>query len=96
MGGGLVSAGAVPGVLQQAFPGDAAPLGADGDGFCRQTALTRDAVRRYVKPGLFAPEAGAHASNRYRQFGQAELDRAGVIRTAPAGLHPQADRRTPF
>lgn len=50
--------------------------------FCRQTALTRDAVRLYVKLGLFAPEVGAHASNRYRQFGQADLDRAGLIRTA--------------
>jgi len=50
--------------------------------FCRRADLTRDAVRLYVKLGLFAPNVGHNASNRYQQFGDAELDRAAVIRTA--------------
>ena len=50
--------------------------------FCRQADLTRDAVRLYVKLGLFAPNVGHNASNRYQQFGDADLDRAAVIRTA--------------
>ena len=50
--------------------------------FCRRAELTRDAVRLYVKLGLFAPHVGHSASNRYQQFGDADLDRAAVIRTA--------------
>jgi MerR family copper efflux transcriptional regulator len=50
--------------------------------FCRRADLTRDAVRFYVKLGLFAPNVGHNASNRYQQFGDADLDRAAVIRTA--------------
>ncbi|MBB5357635.1 DNA-binding transcriptional MerR regulator [Rhodanobacter sp. ANJX3] len=50
--------------------------------FCRRAELTRDAVRLYVKLGLFAPHVGHSASNRYQQFNEADLDRAAVIRTA--------------
>ncbi|MBB6243332.1 MerR family transcriptional regulator [Rhodanobacter sp. MP1X3] len=50
--------------------------------FCRQADLTRDAVRLYVKLGLFSPNVGHSASNRYQQFSDADLDRAAVIRTA--------------
>jgi len=50
--------------------------------FCRRADLTRDAVRLYVKLGLFAPNVGHSASNRYQQFSDADLDRAAVIRTA--------------
>ena len=50
--------------------------------FCRRADLTRDAVRLYVKLGLFAPTVGHSASNRYQQFGEADLDRAAVIRNA--------------
>jgi len=50
--------------------------------FCRRADLTRDAVRLYVKLGLFAPNVGNSASNRYQQFSEADLDRAAVIRTA--------------
>jgi MerR family copper efflux transcriptional regulator len=50
--------------------------------FCRRADLTRDAVRLYVKLGLFTPNVGHSASNRYQQFNDADLDRAAVIRTA--------------
>ena len=50
--------------------------------FCRRADLTRDAVRLYVKLGLFTPNVGHSASNRYQQFSDADLDRAAVIRTA--------------
>lgn len=50
--------------------------------FCRRADLTRDAVRLYVKLGLFAPNVGHSASNRYQQFNDADLDRAAVIRNA--------------
>lgn len=50
--------------------------------FCRRAELTRDAVRLYVKLGLFAPSVGRSASNRYQHFSDADLDRAAVIRNA--------------
>ncbi|CAM5542300.1 MerR family transcriptional regulator [Rhodanobacter lindaniclasticus] len=50
--------------------------------FCRQAGLTRDAVRLYVKLGLLVPVVGAHGSNRYQQFGAADVERAALIRTA--------------
>ena len=50
--------------------------------FCRRADLTRDAVRLYVKLGLFTPNVRHSASNRYQQFNDADLDRAAVIRTA--------------
>jgi MerR family copper efflux transcriptional regulator len=50
--------------------------------FCRQAEMTRDAVRLYVKLGLFAPSVGSSASNRYQHFSAADLDRAAVIRNA--------------
>lgn len=50
--------------------------------FCRQTGLTRDAVRLYVKLGLITPVVGANASNRYQQFAAADVERAAIIRTA--------------
>ncbi len=48
--------------------------------FCRQTSLSRDAVRLYVKLGLITPTVGAHGGNRYRQFGAPYVERAALIR----------------
>ena len=50
--------------------------------FCRRTALSRDAVRLYVKLGLIAPQVGSGGSNRYQRFAAADVERAALIRTA--------------
>lgn len=50
--------------------------------FCRQTGLSRDAVRLYVKLDLIRPTVGAHGDNRYRRFATTDIERALVIRTA--------------
>ncbi len=50
--------------------------------FCRQAALSRDAVRLYVKLGLLTPVVGAGGSNRYQQFGTPDIERAALIRAA--------------
>jgi MerR family transcriptional regulator, copper efflux regulator len=48
--------------------------------FCRRTGLTRDAVRLYVKLGLLLP--AVDPGNRYQRFGEEDLERAAMIRTA--------------
>lgn len=50
--------------------------------FCRQSALSRDAVRLYVKLGLLVPQVGVGGSNRYQRFVEADVERAALIRTA--------------
>jgi DNA-binding transcriptional MerR regulator len=48
--------------------------------FRRRTGLTRDAVRLYVKLGLLKP--AVDPGNGYQYFAEADVGRAGMIRTA--------------
>lgn len=48
--------------------------------FCRRAGLTRDAVRFYVRLGLLKPTI--HPGNRYQDFGEADVERVALIRTA--------------
>lgn len=55
--------------------------------FCEATGLSRDTVRFYIKKGLLSPTVGSvsssgHASNRYQVFDTAQIERAGLIRSA--------------
>lgn len=48
--------------------------------FCRRTGLTRDAVRFYVRLGLLRPAVDSR--NRYQHFGEADVERVALVRTA--------------